>query len=112
MVQHQPSMRRLPYSLIEACADLLPIVGDEQLWLRGGFSLAPAEQHCALAAERRGDCRSIVLSIFENERARARSQQLLSTLPRLAREYSTDAMVSKIEAEYCALASASWKKPG
>jgi glycosyltransferase involved in cell wall biosynthesis len=98
---HTSVYEALPYSLIEACADLLPIAatsnyGSEAI-LRSRLpnNIASSPDAAELA--------TIVLSIFENDASRL---QQLKILEEIGREYSTDTMVSKIEAEYCALASA------
>jgi len=98
---HTSVYEALPYSLIEACADLLPIAatsnyGSEAI-LRSRLpnNIASSPEAAELA--------TIVLSIFENESVRL---EQLKTLEEIGREYSTDTMVSRIEAEYCALASA------
>jgi glycosyltransferase involved in cell wall biosynthesis len=98
---HTSIYEALPYSLIEACADLLPIAatsnyGSEAI-LRSRLpnNIASSPDAAELA--------TIALSIFENEALRL---EQLKALEEIGREFSTDTMISKIEAEYCALASA------
>ncbi len=96
---HTSVYEAMPYTLIEACADLLPIAatsnyGSEAI-LRSRLpkNIASSPDAAELA--------TIVLSIFENESLRL---EQLKTLEEIGREYSTETMISKIEAEYSDLA--------
>jgi glycosyltransferase involved in cell wall biosynthesis len=97
---HTSFYEGLPYSLIEACADLLPTVAASNYGTEAVFrSRLPRNIASSLDAE---EIASIVLSICEND---SRRIDQLRVLAEIAREYSVDSMISKIEAEYCALAS-------
>jgi glycosyltransferase involved in cell wall biosynthesis len=98
---HTSVYEGLPYSLIEACADLLPTVatsnyGSEALFrerLPHNIASLPSAEELA----------SILLSIVENDTLR---MEQMGALAEIARQFSVDTMVTKIEAEYYALVSA------
>jgi len=87
-----------PYSLLEACVDLLPTVATNNFGSEAVFRpRLPGNIGCSPDAK---DLASIVLSISESEVLRLKQ---LSVLEEIAREFSAESMISKIEAEYCAL---------
>jgi glycosyltransferase involved in cell wall biosynthesis len=97
---HTSFYEGLPYSLIEACADLLPTVATSNYGSEAIFRSRLANNIASsLDAQEIG---SIVLSIYENEPLRI---EQLKVLAEIARDFSADSMISRIEAEYCALAA-------
>ncbi|AXC12941.1 Exopolysaccharide biosynthesis glycosyltransferase EpsF [Acidisarcina polymorpha] len=100
VVVHTSVYEALPYTLIEACADMLPIVatsnyGSEAI-LRSRLPMNIASTPDA------NEIASIVLSIMNNEGYRMEQLRLLAEI---TRDYSTESMINRIEAEYLALAS-------
>jgi len=97
---HTSIYEALPYVLIEACADLLPIVatsncGSEALLrsrLPGNIASSPDAAEVA----------SILLALVEDEPLLVQQSSIMA---RIAQEYSTDNMLTRIEAEYCAVAN-------
>jgi len=96
---HTSIYEALPYVLLEACADLLPIVatsncGSEAV-LRSRLpgNIAPSPKASEMA--------SILLSLVEDESLLVKQSSILA---RIAQEYSADKMLSSIEAEYRAVA--------
>jgi glycosyltransferase involved in cell wall biosynthesis len=97
---HTSFYEGMPYSLIEACADLLPTVATSNYGSEAVFrSRLPNNIASSATAE---EIASIVLSICENESLRVEQLQILAEI---ARDLSADSMISRIEAEYCALAA-------
>jgi len=98
---HTSIYEGLPYSLIEACADLLPTVATSNYGSETVFrSRLPHNITSSRDAEA---VASIVLSIVENDALRT---QQMGALAEIAQQYSVDTMVTKVEAEYYALVSA------
>jgi len=97
---HTSIYEALPYVLIESCADLLPIVatsncGSEAVLrscLPGNIASSPDA----------GEMASILLALVENEPLLVQQSSIMA---RIAQEYSTDNMLTRIEAEYCAAAN-------
>jgi glycosyltransferase involved in cell wall biosynthesis len=95
---HTSFYEACPYSLIEACGDLLPIVATSN-----DGSKAILDPHMNRNLSSAPDARelaSIVLSIAADERLRIHQMQILGNI---ARQYSATNMVAQTEAEYRAL---------
>jgi glycosyltransferase involved in cell wall biosynthesis len=95
---HTSIYEALPYSLIEACADLLPIVATSNYGSEA--VLRPRLPRNIVYSLRPEEMASALLSIFADDAARIAQMHLLAEI---AREFSTENMVSKIEAEYAQL---------
>jgi len=97
---HTSIYEALPYVLIEACADLLPIVATRNC---GSEAILRSRlpQNIASSPEA-GEMASILLSLIEDEPLLVNQSSILA---RIAQEYSIDSMLDRIEAEYCAVAS-------
>ena len=95
VIVHTSIYEALPYVLLEACADLLPIVatsncGSEAVLrsrLPGSIASSPEASEMA----------SILLSLVEDESLLVKQSSILA---RIAQEYSAEKMISSIEAEY------------
>jgi glycosyltransferase involved in cell wall biosynthesis len=98
---HTSVYEGLPYSLIEACADLLPTVATSNY---GSETVFRARlPHNISSSPDADELASILLSIVENDSLR---MEQMGALAEIAQQYSVDTMVTKIEAEYYALLSA------
>jgi glycosyltransferase involved in cell wall biosynthesis len=95
---HTSVYEALPYTLIEACADLLPIVATDNYGSEA--VLGPRLPRNIAAYADAGEIASILISLFDNDSLRI---EQLASLAAIAREYSTDSMVTKIAAEYDSL---------
>jgi glycosyltransferase involved in cell wall biosynthesis len=97
---HTSIYEGLPYSLIEACADLLPVVATSNFGSEAVFRTTLPENIASSSSAE--ELASILLSIVENDAERLGQ---MATLEQIARAHSIEVMVTKIEREYCALAS-------
>jgi glycosyltransferase involved in cell wall biosynthesis len=95
---HTSVYEGLPYSLIEACADLLPVVATVNFGSETLFRERLPEN--LVNSQSAGDLVSTILTIAENEPLRISQMR---TLEEIAKTYSLEAMVTGIESEYCAL---------
>jgi len=98
---HTSIYEGLPYSLIEACADLLPTVATSNYGSETLFR--PRLPHNIASSRDADELASLVLSIVENDSLR---KEQMGALAETAQRYSADTMVTSVEAEYCALVSA------
>ena len=97
---HTSVYEGLPYSLLEACANLLPVVATSNY---GSEAIFRARLPNVIASSADPvELASILLSMFENDALRFSQME---TLEEIIKDYSIDAMVSGIEAEYYSLVS-------
>jgi glycosyltransferase involved in cell wall biosynthesis len=103
---HTSFYEALPYALIEACADLLPIVATSNY---GSEAILRSRLPRNIAASTKAsDVASTLLAIIESDSLRLEQSSLMA---RIAQEYSTENMVTKIEAEYCAVINQTSRAP-
>ncbi len=98
---HTSVYEGLPYSLIEACADLLPTVATSNYGSEAVFR--ERLPHNIASSPDADELASILLSIIENDSSR---MEQMGALAEIAQQFSAETMVTKIEAEYYALVSA------
>jgi glycosyltransferase involved in cell wall biosynthesis len=98
---HTSIYEGLPYSLIEACADLLPTVATSNYGSEAVFR--ERLPHNIASSPDAEEMASILLSIVANDSLR---MEQMGALAEIAQQYSVDTMVTNIEAEYYALVSA------
>ncbi len=103
---HTSIYEALPYVLIEACADLLPIVATSNCGSEA--VLRSRLPHSISSKADAGEMATILLSIAEDDSLRIKQSTIQA---RIAEEYSTDNMVNKIEAEYSEVLARSARIP-
>lgn len=102
---HTSVYEALPYVLIESCADLLPIVATSNY---GSEAVLRSRLPGSIASSSDpGEFATIILSIFADDGLRLGQAPVMAEI---AKEYSTENMVTKIEAEYFALAGHSIRR--
>jgi glycosyltransferase involved in cell wall biosynthesis len=95
---HTSLYEGLPYTLLEACAALLPVVATDNHGSKGIFD-ARLPQNIS-HSHNAGEIASRILAILNDNQLRLAQ---LPILQELAQQYSLETMVAKIEDEYLAL---------